>query len=300
MTSPSSESQHTSDSGLPAIRPEASPTDTAAPDPTTPDASLDAAYAVPVNLAEDTRRRRTERRNHYLLISADFRLKDRVSHPDGGDCPVDEVLQYETAQRAQIDQEAASGSRKHYRLPRWIRRIPAFVLAFDFALLLYFFAGITDVNWASPLSLALAFAIMLAAMVTLLSYGLLAFTGNRLRSHKNHAGTIHPEDLDGFTITAFGIAAIIIAVLAMLMFLRIRTEMLYALGTQAQVSALVIPVTVAVVSAAANFLVIAVHAFDGSDQVARLDRLSAAIRRPVNQAHRMSEQAAKRKYSEVL
>jgi len=32
-------------------------------------------------------------------------------------------------------------------------------------------------NWSSPLSLALVFAMVLAAMVTVLSYGFLAFTG---------------------------------------------------------------------------------------------------------------------------
>jgi hypothetical protein len=56
---------------------------------------------------------------------------------------------------------------------------------------------------------------------------------------------------------------------------------------------LVIAVAVAVVNAAANFLVIAVHALDGSDQTARLDTLSAVIRRPLAEAHQLREQAAK-------
>jgi hypothetical protein len=56
------------------------------------------------------------------------------------------------------------------------------VLFFDFILLLYFFAGITDVDWQSPLSVNLAFATVLAAMVTVLTYGFLSFTGHRMRS----------------------------------------------------------------------------------------------------------------------
>ena len=153
------------------------------------------SYPVPRDLAEDARGPRSERQSRGLLVGASFQMQDRVGHPDGGDCPVEDVLLHEEAQRAQIDQETADGSlRKHRRLPRWIRQIPKYVLAFDFCLLLYFFAGITDVNWASPLSLTLAFAIVLGAMVTLLSYGFLAFTGHQLRSY-NHAGTIHPEDL---------------------------------------------------------------------------------------------------------
>jgi len=81
---------------------------------------------------------------------------------------------------------------------------------------------------------------------------------------------------------------------AALMFLRMHTEVLYALGVQAQVTALVIAVAVAAVSAVANFIVISVHGLDGSDEVARLDKLSAAVRRHFAKAHQMREQAAKR------
>ena len=232
------------------------------------------------NLAEDTLLQRAERRSRDRLIEAGSQLKLRVSHPDGGDCTVEEILAHEAVQRTEIGQATAAGSRMHRRLPGWMRSIPKYVLGFDFGLLLYFFAGITNVNWTSLLSLALAFAILLAAMVTLLSYGFLSFTGHRLRSHKNHAGTIHREDVDGITAAAFVVAIVVIVVLAMLMFLRIRTEVLDALGGQAQITALAIAVAVAVVNAVANFLVVAVHALDGSDQTARLDKLSAAIRGP--------------------
>ena len=120
-----------------------------------------------------------------------------------------------------------------------------------------------------------------------------SFTGHRLRSHKNDAGTIYWADLDGFTQVASGIAVVVVAVLATLMFLRMRTEDLYAPGIQAQLTALTIAVAVATVSAVANFLVVAVHGLDGSDEVARLEKLSATIRRHVTRAHRMREQAAR-------
>ena len=129
--------------------------------------------------------------------------------------------------------------------------------------------------------------------MTLLSYGFLSFTGHRLRSHKNHAGTIHREDLDGVTGAAFVISIVVIAVLAVLMFTRIRTEVFDALGAQAQITALVIAGAVAVVNAVANFLVICIHALDGSDHTARLEKLSAAVRGPLAVAHRLREQAAK-------
>jgi hypothetical protein len=166
------------------------------------------------------------------------------------------------------------------------------VLFFDFALLLYFFAGITNVDWQSPLSMNLAFATALAGMVTVLAYGFLGFTGHRMRNHKNHAGTVHLDELDGFTKAAFGTAMTVVTVVATLMFLRIHSEVIYALGPQAGVTALVIPLAIAVVSAVANYLVVLIHALDGSDEVHRLDKLAAATRRPARKAHRLRKRAA--------
>ena len=243
------------------------------------------------NLAHHDQRRRWEWRTRRLLAQADHWMLTRVKHPDGGERTVTETRADEEEQRQQINRETDLGSRKHRRLPRWQGWIPKFVLAFDFALLLYFFAGITNVDWQSPMSMSLAFAIVLAGMVTVLAYGFLSFAGHRMRSYKNHAGTVHLDELDGFTKVAFGTAVAVIAVLAALMYLRIRGEVIDALRYQAGVSALVIPLAVAVVSAVANYLVVLIHALDGSDEVARLDKLAAATRRPTRKAHRLRGRA---------
>lgn len=226
------------------------------------------------------------------LAEADHCMQSWVKHPDGGERTVAETKADEKEQRLQISHETAMGSRKHRRLPRWQRWIPRLVLSFDFALLLYFFAGITNVDWQSPVSVNLAFAAALAAMVTVLAYGFLAFTGHRMRSYKNHAGTVHLDELDGFTKAAFGTAMTVIAVVAGLMYLRIRSEVINALGPEAGVTALVIPLAVAVVNSVANCLVVLIHALDGSDEVGRLDKLAAASRRPARRAHRLRGRAA--------
>jgi len=244
------------------------------------------------DLADRDRRVRRERRVRGLIVEADHRMQARVRHPDGGERTVAATLTDEVEQRRQISHQVGMGSRKHRRLPRWQRWIPKFVLFFDFALLLYFFAGITNVDWQSPLSMNLAFATALAGMVTVLAYGFLAFTGNRMRSHKNHAGTVHLDELDGLTKAAFGTAMAVIAVLAALMYLRIHSEVINALGPQAGATTLVIPLAVAVVSAVANYLVVLIHALDGSDEVARLDKLAAATHRPARKAHQLRRRAA--------
>lgn len=269
-------------------------------EPDTPNSPLptNTATAVrpptePRDMAAEARWRRSERQGRVKLIESSAQLTLRVRHPRGGDCSVEEILGEERARRTEIDRDITTGSKKHHRLPRWLRSAPKWVLGFDFGLLFYFFSGITNVNWSNPLSLALAFAVALAAMVTLLSYGFLSFTGHRLRSRKNHDGTIFHEDVDGVTIFAFVISVAVIAVLAVLMFTRIRTEVLYALGNQAQFTALVLAVAVGVVDAAANFLVISVHALDGSDETAYVDNLSAAVRDPLNKLHKLRTKAAK-------
>jgi hypothetical protein len=239
--------------------------------------------------ADDVERLQEQRTK--LLTRARHLSADRVRHPDGGLRSVGEATQDEASQAAQIEDDRAKGSRKHQRLPRWLGRIPQLVLVVDFCLLLYFFAGITDVDWASPLSADLVFAALLAVMVTVLAYGFLSFTGHRLRSHKDHSGAIAFSDLDSVTKVSACAAVVAIVVLSALMFTRMRTEVLYALGPHAWATALLIAVTLAAVSALANFLVMAVHALDGSDEVARLEALSRAVNGPLTQAHNMRKQA---------
>src|ERR1700689_1333593 len=102
----------------------------------------------------------TSRRSFRFLKYASGPLPAR-GHDPGGDGAGPDLRRYQAAQRAQIEDEAARGSRKHQRLPRWISHVPKLVLLVDFSLLLYFFAGITNVDWTSPMSANLAFAVLL-------------------------------------------------------------------------------------------------------------------------------------------
>lgn len=235
---------------------------------------------------------RLRARQAILLERAEHRQHRLVRHPDGGHGTVTDLERYQMAQRAQINQEMDARSRKHDRMPRWIGSIPKLVLLLDFCLLLYFFAGITDVDWSSPLTVSLVFAVLLAAMVTTLSYGFLAFAGYRLRGYKDHSGAVEFGNLDPLTWIACGASVCGIAVIAALMFIRMRTEVSYALGPQGGATVLVIALVLAIVSILANFLVVAIHALDGSNQVARLNSLSAATSAPLSRAQRMQEKAA--------
>jgi hypothetical protein len=132
---------------------------------------------------------------------------------------------------------------------------------------LYFFAGIANVDWAHPLSAALLLAALLAGMTTGISFAFFRFSGGRLRQYKDDTGTIPLRGLDAGTNISMGLAGGAIVILAALMFIRMRIEIQFALGAGAGILALVIPLTLAIVSAAANFLVVAVYALDGSEQI---------------------------------
>jgi hypothetical protein len=212
------------------------------------------------------------------------------AHPDGGRRSLALTMADSCEQSAAIALDRDRGSRKHGRLPSWMQRIPQAVLALDFLLLGYFFGGITDVNWLQPLSPQLAFAAILAAMTTGVTYGCLAFTGYRLRGVKGHDGHIPFRYLDGLTRVAVVLSGSAIAVLALLMFVRMRQEASY--GTSPG-GALVVAAALAMVSILANTLVIFVHAVDGSEQTHRLDALGGAVRRPLKRTARMERRASK-------
>jgi hypothetical protein len=246
------------------------------------------------NLAAEDRQLHAQRRARSWHRRAAHWMGKRVRHPDGGAHTVESTLQDEKDQRVAISTDRSNGSKRHDRLPGWICQVPKLVMGCDLGLLLFFFSGVTDVDWARPsLSAALLFAIMLALAVTVLAYGLFAFAGNRLRSFRTHAGQVHLTDLDGFTKVIAAGSAVGIIVLATLMFVRMDNEVAGALGPGSGTTALLVALALAVVSALANFLVIAIHAHNGSYEVDRLDKLSAATRRAYARAHRARGKAAK-------
>jgi uncharacterized coiled-coil protein SlyX len=215
---------------------------------------------------------------------------EHVRHVDGGKRTVEEAKRDREALQAIVTAHRDRGSRMHDRPPRWFRRLPRIVLVLDFFLLLYFFSGITDVDWSAPLSEPLAFAAGLAAMITAASYGGLAFAGHCLRRHKDHTRAIPVADLDWLTRLVTIAASCGVVVLALLMFVRMRSEVLLALGPGSGTTAIVIACALAMVSVLANILVMAVHALDGSQEMDRLDALGASIAEAQARVDKMQRQ----------
>jgi hypothetical protein len=226
-----------------------------------------------------------------LRVRADYRDDELVPHPDGGVRTVAEIAAEQDELREQIAEEIRNGSRKHQRLAMALRQVPALVITGDALLLLYFFSGITNVDWARPFSSALLFAVLLAGMVTGISFAFFRFTGDRLHQYKDETGTIPLRGLDTPTNISMGLAAGAMAILAALMFLRMHTEVSQALGVHSGTTATILGVTLAVVSVLANTLVVAVHSLDGSPEADRLEQLGRAIYVPLSIQHGFREQA---------
>jgi hypothetical protein len=212
-----------------------------------------------------------------MRIRARYRDTDMVRHPDGGVRTVAQTASDQDQQRAQIEADRARGSFRHRRLPATLRRVPALVFGADGLLLLYFFSGVTNVDWASPFSAALVFALLLASMVTGISFAFFRFTGDRLQQYKDDAGVIPLRGLDEATTVSMALALGAIIVLAALMFIRMRAEVLSTLGPASGGTAIIISSALAMVSILANTLAIAVHALDGSAEADRLEALGQAV-----------------------
>ena len=133
-----------------------------------------------------------------LRIRANYVNNDIVEHPDGGV----QATRDQGQQRELITADIRRGSYRHRRLPAALHRIPLLVYIADVLLLLYFFSGITNVNWSRPFSAALAFAVLLAAMITSISFAFFRFTGDRLQQYKDDTGTIPLRGLDEATSTS--------------------------------------------------------------------------------------------------
>jgi outer membrane protein OmpA-like peptidoglycan-associated protein len=193
------------------------------------------------------------------------------------------------ARDRQRDFGSALRGRPHRRFPAALRWVPLLVFGIDALLLLNFFSGVTNVNWAKPLSAALISAGLAAVMVTGISFAFFRFTSGRLEQYKDGTGVISLCGLDEATTVSVSLALGGIITLAAPMVIRMHAEVLHALGPDADGSAIIISLALALAIILANTLVIAVRALDGSAEAGRLSTLG-----PVIYGHHLRAAAADR------
>ena len=113
-----------------------------------------------------------------LHADAEHWMHTRVRHPDGGERTVAETQADEVEQREQISRVTARDpvSTAACRVAELDSQVCSGLRFCPAALLL---RRDHKRGLAEPVSMSLAFAITLAAMVTVLAYGFLSFTGHR-------------------------------------------------------------------------------------------------------------------------
>ena len=216
-----------------------------------------------------------------LIIADSFHLAverdDRSPREDPATAALIGRMRQAARLQAYIEAETRCGSLKHHRLPRWMRWVPTLIAGLDFCLLLYSFAAIVRLRWADPQLSRLILMLVLAGVVTALSFGCSSLAGHMMRACKSHAGTVSLGALDTITKSVFGVAAASIVGISALIFIQIRAGILYAIGANSTTVALLAALALAILVGSVNFLAIAVYALDGSDDLVALARSPVAV-----------------------
>ena len=216
---------------------------------------------------------------------------EHIDHPDGGVRTVAETLADEREQRELIQADQRAGSRRHRHLSVLLRRAPAGFFVFDALLLLWFFSGVTNVDWTNhPASVSLVVAIGMAAIATGATFVLCRHVGDRLLHYKDDEGHLSLLGMDWWTRTSAALAVATVTVMAPFMFIRMRSEVLDDLGQKVQGTAIIVGLVLALVTVLAVYVTIAVHALDGSLETERLNDLGKAVAGPLEMETELHQQ----------
>lgn len=189
----------------------------------------------------------------------------------------------ETYTRAWIETDWEMGSRKHNRLPCWLRHIAKMALLFDWCLLAYYFEGMARATLRGP-AWSIACGALLATIVAATAFSYLVSTGRRLRTYKNHDGTVSVREADALTQILLITAVAGLAILGTIAFFFTRSQMVYLLGPPLDLASLITALASSVLVFSGNCLIIGIYAKDGSNELHRLNKLSRAARCSVNSA----------------
>lgn len=176
--------------------------------------------------------------------------------------PSEAVNPEEVYTRGWIETDREMGSRKHVRLPGWMRLIPGFVLLCDWCLLCYTFDGMVSAASSSP-AWDLAAGVSLATVAMASMYGCLVTAGQRLRAYKGHNGMVSIREADVKTLRLVFSSILGLAILGAVTFITMRSLV-----------GMLIALLLSTLVFTANCLLIGICAHDGSNELHRLNKLA--------------------------
>jgi hypothetical protein len=238
-------------------------------------------------IARDERRaRRRERKRRRLAadIASDERLLTELHHEDltdprGGVITPFTLVSEGRELHSRVRDEWAQGGDVHRRLPRLTRWIPPAVAVLDGLLLFYFMAGVVNVDLDAPALWPTTVAVTFAVFGATVAMGWLVLTGHGLKACRSARGGVTWGAVDALLAFELLVAAAAISAVAVLMFIRVRQDVVDALGPVPGSTAVLLAAVFAVLSGTANLCVLIVHARDGSTKTERLDELARTVRR---------------------
>lgn len=256
-----------------------------APDPHVQVTTVDAPEVTYLDARRRAERDRSAARTESWGTELGRRLADgdarRVADPHlGHPLPV-QLRDHHEVLRDRVHAEIRRGATVHRRLPVAVRQIPWVVALLDAAVLFTFCAAIFNVALDHPFTLQGAVAAMLALLGSGIAYAWFALTGHRLRCYRTELGEVAWRLTGRLTRVMLGVAGAVVLALAVLMAVRVVGDAGAAAdaGYLPRAAVTLLGVVFAVVSAAANLSVIAVHALDGSEPARELRHAGRLLRR---------------------
>jgi hypothetical protein len=178
--------------------------------------------------------------------------------------------------RGRIDAEERTGSRRHDRISRTQRVIKSVLPLLDGVILLWFLAGVLNVDVHHPDFLVLS-AIALAVLCTVAVAAWTDAVGRHLQRFTDTAGSLVVPLLDGVSTAMLLATGLMAALLGTLMFIRVHDEVYQATGV-AGTAAIVVAAVLAAAIVLVNLYVLQLSIADGSPQTRELEQLARAAR----------------------
>lgn len=199
----------------------------------------------------------------------------RVRDPRGGLVTVENALSRMDELRHRIDVDERAGSRAHDRISRLQRILLRLLPPLDGVILFWFLTGVLNAD----LRTVDATVVIAAALALLCTVGVAAWTaavGEHMQRYKDPGRNVVWPLVDGLARGMLVLTAIMAALLATMMYLRVEDEVYQSTGAPGP-TATIIAATLATAVATVNLYVLYLSFTDGSALTRELDRLAGVL-----------------------
>jgi len=202
-------------------------------------------------------------------------LDTPVRDPRGGITTVDAALERMAEAHRRITADEQAGSEQHRRISRGQRWLLRLLPLLDGLILFWFLTGILNADLRT-IDTTVIIAAALALLCTVAVAAWTATVGEHLRRYKDIGRNLVWGAVDGLGRGMVVLTALMCALLAAMMYVRVSDEVFQATGV-AGVGAIVIAITLAAAVVLVNGYVLYLSFSDGDSVTTELDRLGRVV-----------------------